>query len=163
MPGAGRLLQRATTRGAGARRVPARVPIGRSPNAFRRSTSVLGGTYGVPRVHAELEAEGVRVGRKRVARLMRGAGLAGVSRRKGARTTQRRQEARPAPDLVDRNFTAEAPDRLWVADITYVPTWAGFFVSGRGARCVQPAHRGVVDGHTPAGRVGARRARHGAV
>ena len=84
------------------------------------------GTYGVPRVHAELEAEGVRVGRKRVARLMRGAGLAGVSRRKGARTTQRRQEARPAPDLVDRNFTAEAPDRLWVADITYVPTWAGF-------------------------------------
>ena len=74
----------------------------------------------------ELEAEGVRVGRKRVARLMRGAGLAGVSRRKGARTTQRRQEARPAPDLVDRNFTAEAPDRLWVADITYVPTWAGF-------------------------------------
>ena len=106
--------------------MPARVPIGRSPNAFRRSTSVLGGTYGVPRVHAELEAEGVRVGRKRVARLMRGAGLAGVSRRKGARTTQRRQEARPAPDLVDRNFTAEAPDRLWVADITYVPTWAGF-------------------------------------
>ncbi len=84
------------------------------------------GTYGVPRVHAELEAEGVRVGRKRVARLIRGAGLAGVSRRKGARTTQRRQEARPAPDLVDRNFTAEAPDRLWVADITYVPTWAGF-------------------------------------
>ena len=54
------------------------------------------------------------------------AGLAGVSRRKGARTTQHRQEARPAPDLVDRNFTAEAPDRLWVADITCVPTWAGF-------------------------------------
>ena len=60
------------------------------------------GTYGVPRVHAELEAEGVRVGRKRVARLMRGAGLAGVSRRKGARTTQRRQEARPPSDLADR-------------------------------------------------------------
>jgi putative transposase len=84
------------------------------------------GTYGVPRVHAELGALGVRVGRKRVARLMRGAGLAGVSRRKSVRTTQRRQDARPTPDLVDRNFTAEAPDRLWVADITYVPTWAGF-------------------------------------
>ncbi len=84
------------------------------------------GTYGVPRVHAELVAEGVRVGRKRVARLMCAAGLAGVSRRKGVRTTQRRKEARPAPDLVERNFTAEAPDRLWVADITYVPTWSGF-------------------------------------
>ncbi len=80
----------------------------------------------MPRVHAELTALGVRVGRKRVARLMRGAGLAGVSRRKGARTTQRRKEARPAPDLVNRNFTAETPDRLWVADITYVATWAGF-------------------------------------
>ena len=84
------------------------------------------GTYGVPRVHAELADLGVPVGRKRVARLMGGAGLAGVSRRKGVRTTQRRKEARPAPDLVDRNFTAEAPDRLWVADITYVATWAGF-------------------------------------
>ena len=80
----------------------------------------------MPRVHAELTALGVRVGRKRVARLMRGAGLAGVSRRKGARTTQRRKEARPAPDLVNRNFTAETPDRLWVADIAYVATWAGF-------------------------------------
>ena len=83
-------------------------------------------TYGVPRVHAELAAEGVRVGRKRVARLMLGAGLAGVSRRKGPRTTQRRKEARPAPDLVNRNFTADAPDRLWVADITYIPTWSGY-------------------------------------
>ena len=84
------------------------------------------GTYGAPRVHAELRAEGRRVGRKRVARLMRAAGLAGVSRRKGVRTTQRRAGARPAPDLVERNFVAEQPNRLWVADITYVPTWAGF-------------------------------------
>ena len=120
-------------------------------------------TYGVPRVHAELEAEGVRVGRKRVARLMRGAGLAGVSRRKGARTTQHRQEARPAPDLVDRNFTAEAPDRLWVADITYVPTWAGFLYLAVALDAFSRRIVGVVDGHTPAGRVGARRARHGAV
>ena len=64
--------------------------------------------------------------RKRVARVMREAGLAGVSRRKGPRTTRRDLQARPAPDLVERRFEAEAPDRLWVADITYVPTAVGF-------------------------------------
>jgi len=84
------------------------------------------GTYGTPRIHAELLAQGVRVGRKRVARLMRVMGLAGVSRRKGTRTTARERDARRAPDLVERDFTAETPDRLWVADATYVPTWAGF-------------------------------------
>ena len=84
------------------------------------------GTYGAARAHAELCAEGHRVGRKRVARLMRAAELAGVSRRKGIRTTRREPEARPAADLVERNFTATALDQLWVADITYVPTWAGF-------------------------------------
>ncbi len=83
-------------------------------------------TYGVPRVHAELRAEGTRVGRKRVARLMRRAGLEGASRRKRAWTTRRARDARPAPDLVARDFSAEGPDRLWVADITYIPTWAGF-------------------------------------
>ena len=84
------------------------------------------GTYGAPRVHAELAADGERVGRKRVARLMRAAGLEGVSRRKGHRTTRRAPEARPAPDLVERNFAASSADQLWVADITYIPTWAGF-------------------------------------
>jgi putative transposase len=84
-------------------------------------------TYGAPRVHAELRARGERVGRKRVARLMRRAGLAGVSRRRGPIVTTRRDErARPAPDLVDRDFAAAAPNRLWVADITFVPTAAGF-------------------------------------
>jgi len=83
-------------------------------------------TYGVPRVHAELRAQGTRVGRKRVARLMRRAGLEGASRRKRAWTTKRARDARPAPDLVARDFSAEGPDRLWVADITYIPTWAGF-------------------------------------
>ena len=57
---------------------------------------------------------------------MREAGLAGVSRRKGPRTTRRDPKARPAPDLVERRFDADRPDRLWVADITYVPTAAGF-------------------------------------
>ena len=84
------------------------------------------GTYGVPRVMAELKDEGVVAGHNRVARLMREAGLQGASRRKGCWTTRRDRDARPAPDLVERKFVAEAPDRLWVADITYVPTWAGF-------------------------------------
>jgi putative transposase len=84
------------------------------------------GTYGVPRVHAELAAQGVHVGRKRVARLMQAAGLAGVSRRPWVTTTRRDPTARPAPDLVQRTFTVAGPNRLWVADITYIPTWAGF-------------------------------------
>ena len=84
------------------------------------------GTYGVPRVHAELAVDGIRIGRKRVARLMNGLGLYGASRRKWVTTTQRDRDARPAPDLVDRNFAAPGPNRLWVADITYVPTWTGF-------------------------------------
>ena len=83
------------------------------------------GTYGAPRIHAELAAKGIHIGRKRVARLMTQAGLAGVSRRKFVVTTVK-GDSRQAPDLVERNFTAEAPDLLWVADITYIPTWAGF-------------------------------------
>ena len=83
------------------------------------------GTYGVPRVHAELGAEKIAVGRKRVARLMRAQGLQGVSRRTWTTTTVRDRQARPAPDLVKRTFAAAGPNRLWVADITYVPTWAG--------------------------------------
>ena len=77
-------------------------------------------------MYEELKDEGVRVGRKRVARLMRAAGLQGISRRKRVRTTIRKPGARLAPDLVDRDFTADRPDQLWVADITYIRTWAGF-------------------------------------
>ena len=83
-------------------------------------------TYGSPRIHAELKEEGMRVGRKRVARLMRESGVAGVSRRRSVRTTRRDPAARPAPDLVDRKFAASGPNQLWVADITYIPTLAGF-------------------------------------
>ena len=83
------------------------------------------GIYGAPRVHAELAAKDIRIGRKRVARLMAKAGLAGVSRRRFVTTTIK-GDGHQAPDLVERNFVAKAPDRLWVADITYVPTWAGF-------------------------------------
>jgi putative transposase len=83
-------------------------------------------TYGSPRIHAELKEEGTPVGRKRVARLMKESGLVGASRRRTVRTTRRDPAARPAPDLVDRKFTASGPNQLWVADITYIPTLAGF-------------------------------------
>lgn len=85
------------------------------------------GCYGAPRVHAELRLEhGIRIGRKRVARLMRAAGLTGVSRRRFVRTTTPDNRAVLPPDLVDRNFRIGELDRLWVADITYIPTWTGF-------------------------------------
>ena len=84
------------------------------------------GTYGAPRVQAELRAKGVSVSRKRVARLMHHAGVRGVSRRRFVVTTVRDDASVPAPDLVQRDFEAAGPNQLWVADITYVPTWAGF-------------------------------------
>ncbi len=86
-------------------------------------------TYGAPRIHFELRVLGVRCARKRVARLMREAGIFGCGgRRRKARTTLRSQSESipPAPDLVKRNFTPGAPDYLWVADITYVRTWEGW-------------------------------------
>jgi putative transposase len=110
---------------------------GRSPSARALADGDLTGRiktihqasrqiYGAPRVHAELADAGINVGRKRVERLMKAAGLKGVSRRRGTRTTIRDERLRPASDLVDRNFYAHEPNMLWVADITYVPTWAGF-------------------------------------
>ena len=83
-------------------------------------------TYGAPRIHEELLAAGLHVGRKRVARLMKATGLSGVSRRRWVTTTVRDHDAQPAPDLVERNFSASGPNRLWVADISYIPTWSGF-------------------------------------
>ena len=93
---------------------------------IRTAHEVSRGTYGAPRIHAELAAAGIRVGRKRVARLMGAAGVVGVSRRRWIATTTRSNAARPAPDLVQRVFRADGPNRLWVADATYIPTWAGF-------------------------------------
>jgi len=84
------------------------------------------GTYGAPRIHAELRAQGIRCGRKRVARLMREAALVGAQRRRYRGTTRQEREASVAPDLVKGDFTASAPDQLWVADITYVPTAEGW-------------------------------------
>lgn len=84
------------------------------------------GTYRAPRVHADLAAQGIRVGEKRVARLMRNAGLEGISPRKRVTTTIRSEGDPIAPDLVERKFQADGPDKLWVSDNTYVPTLVGF-------------------------------------
>jgi putative transposase len=83
------------------------------------------GTYGWPRIHAELRHRGVRASRKRVARLMRQAGLSGMVRRRKGKTTIRVPGIATAPDLVRRDFTPRAPNRLWVADLTEVATWEG--------------------------------------
>ena len=85
------------------------------------------GVYGSPRIHAELVlADGERLGRKRVERLMRAAGISGLVRRRRGRTTIRVPGVRVCEDLVDRAFAADGPDRLWVADITYLRTWEGW-------------------------------------
>ncbi len=84
------------------------------------------GTYGSPRIHAELQARGYRCSRKRVARLMQQAELAGYPRRKRVRTTQADPQAAYAPDLLQRDFQAQAPNQKWVADITYIPTAEGW-------------------------------------
>ena len=92
------------------------------------------GTYGAPRVHAELAAEGICVSRKRVARLMRQARIQGVHRRRKVTTTRRNPERAAAPDLVKREFTADGPDRTWVADIERHEAFS---------------NRAVVGGHRP--------------
>ena len=89
-----------------------------------------GRTYGSPRVHAQLARDGVYVGRKRVERIMTGNGWRGAYLRRGGQTTTRRDPTRTAdtvPDLVDRDFTADRPHALWVADLTYVRTLQGLF------------------------------------
>ncbi len=83
-------------------------------------------TYGSPRIHADLLDAGVHVGRKRVARIMRERGLQGVHRRSWRHFTKADPAAVPTPDLLDRDFTATAPDQKWVADVTYVPTVLGW-------------------------------------
>ena len=84
-------------------------------------------TYGMPRVRAQLSHEGITASRKRVARLMRQNHWHGVSRRRSyCVTTQRDKRQRPAPDLVKRQFVATDINQLWVADMTYIPTWTGF-------------------------------------
>ena len=90
---------------------------------YRRSRE----TYGSPMIHAELaDDHQIRVGRKRVARLMRAAGLRGATLRKFVVTTVSAAPSPEVADLVERRFYAERPNRLWVADASYIPTWSGF-------------------------------------
>jgi putative transposase len=84
------------------------------------------GTYGSRRVHAALRRQAIRVGRNRVERLMRARGLTGAVPRKRAKTTIRLPGVRPAADLVGGDFAPSAPNQLWVADIKYIPTAAGW-------------------------------------
>jgi len=93
---------------------------------IQRIHAASDGTYGSPKVHAQLRREGIRVSRKRVERLMRQAGLQGAFMRKRKRSSTRCDPtATPAPDLVNRDFTAPAPNRLWVADLSRIPTGEG--------------------------------------
>jgi putative transposase len=93
---------------------------------IRHYHHISNGTYSAPRILKDLQEEGIKIGQKRVARLMREAGLQGVTRRKPVWTTVRKPGAEPAPDLVQRKFSFDKPDQLWVADITYIRSWAGF-------------------------------------
>jgi putative transposase len=94
---------------------------------IRQAHAASDATYGVPRIHAELADQGIKAGHNRIAAVMRTHGLRGVSRRRRwCVTTKRDKDQRPAPDLVQREFTATGINQLWVADMTYIPTWAGF-------------------------------------
>jgi hypothetical protein len=93
---------------------------------IRRIHDRSGQTYGAPRVHAQLRRDGIRTARKRVARLMAAHGLQGAFLRKRWRASTRQDPtATPAPDLVDRDFKVDAPNRLWVADISRIGTGEG--------------------------------------
>ena len=113
----------AWTRRAVSARVQADVGLSTQIAAARARSR---GSYGAPRIHATLRAAGVRTSRRRVARLMRAAGLAGCCRRGRVRTTVADPAAAPAPNLVARDFAAPAPNRLWLGDITFVPTHEGW-------------------------------------
>ena len=95
---------------------------------IRTIRASLRSTYGAPRVHAEFKAEGMAIGKKRVARLRQAAGLVGASRRRSVTTTRRDPEHCPEKDLVRRNVHSEQPNALWVVDITFLPKLAGFLL-----------------------------------
>jgi hypothetical protein len=103
------------------------------------------GSYGWPRMHAELRHRGVHVGRKRVARLMRRAGLSGLLTRRRGKTTIRVPGVRPAPDLVHRDFRPAAPNALWAADLTEIATWEGKLYLAAVIDCLLRALVGVMD------------------
>jgi HTH-like domain len=145
------------------RRAPSRRALGDASllKHIREIRERTRGVYGAPRLHAQLRHEGVRVGRKRVERLMRQAGLSGLVKKKRARTTIRVPGVRTAPDLVERDFASSEPNRLWCADITYVRTWGGLAVPGRGDGLLLAADRRLGNGRPPQGGARRRGARDG--
>ncbi|XXY72253.1 IS3 family transposase [Sorangium sp. So ce291] len=84
------------------------------------------GRYGSPRIHAELRARGMRVGKKQVERLMRAQRLAARRKRRFRRTTDSRHNGPIAPNVIERQFAARAPNQVWVTDVTYIPTGEGW-------------------------------------
>jgi transposase InsO family protein len=104
------------------------VDLGLLSNIYEIWTT-SGQTYGADRVHRQLRRDGIRVGRKRVERLMTVQGWQGAFLRRGWRggSTRQNPKATPAPDLVNRDFTASRPNRLWVADATRIPCGEGVF------------------------------------
>ena len=86
--------------------------------------------YGSPRIHAELKEQGVNCGRKRVARLMRELGINAKSKRRKVKTTDSRHGNPVAPNLLERNFSADAPNTKWVSDITGIETGEGWHNQG---------------------------------
>lgn len=125
MPGAGGLHQRVlrwAKRSPATRQLQDESILGFIYDIHRASREI----YGAPRIHIELKEDyEIACGKKRVARLMAAEGIQGCHRRKLRGLTKRDPHATPAPDLLERDFTAPAPHRVWVADITYVPTWSG--------------------------------------
>ena len=122
------------------------------------------GTYGAPRIHAELVARGRQVSRKRVARLLRVAGLRGVSRRKFVVTTTRAADARPAPDLVRRAFTATRPNQLDRSARASLPRWSASCSTARRSRRrlrrARPCSTSSKGGTTRSGAIPRSRTRH---
>ena len=117
--------------------------------------------YGTRKVWRQLCREGVEVGRDRVRRLMGELGLCGATRTKKVRTTIPATVSERPADLVERVFTAAAPDHLWVADLTYVWTRAGFCYTAFDHRRLQPPHRGLAGQLVPAHRSRSRCPRDG--
>lgn len=110
---------------------------GRSPSSRDREDEVLSthlraihkasrGTYGSPRLHAQLHREGFTPSRKRVVRLMKAAGIEGLTPKRWRTTTDSGHDFPVAPNRLERDFSTEAPDQVWVADITYIRTWEGW-------------------------------------
>lgn len=119
------------------------------------------GVYGARKVHATLRRAGRDVARCTVERLMRAAGLRGVSRAKGPRTTRPAPETGKPADLVKRAFIAQAPNHLWVADITYIRTFSGWVYAAFRHRRLLPDGRRLAGGHKPLHRPRPRRSGHG--